>query len=75
MADEELYRALGRIEGKIDCLIELPERIDKIDTRLREVEKRAVINGAVAGGIVGIGITLLEAKLKSIFGIDIGDGA
>lgn len=74
MADEELHRALGRIEGKIDILTELPGRIEKIDDRLRKVEIRAALNGAVAGGIVGVGIALLQAKIKAVLGVDMGDG-
>lgn len=69
MADEELHRALGRIEGKIDALSELPKRIDGIDERLRNVEKQATINGAVAGGIVSIGLALAIEKLKTLMGM------
>jgi hypothetical protein len=74
MANElnEINRALGRIEGKIDALEDLPKRIDKIDERLRNVEVKAAKNGAIAGvvtgGIVAVGIELVKAKIGSLFG-------
>lgn len=74
MANElnEINRALGRIEGKIDALEDLPKRIDKIDERLRNVEVKAAKNGAIAGvvtgGIVAVGIELIKAKIGSMFG-------
>lgn len=74
MANElnEINRSLGRIEGKLDDLKTLPERIDKIDERLRNVEIKAAKNGAIAGvvtgGIVAVGIELVKAKIGSLFG-------
>lgn len=68
----EINRALGRIEGKIDALEDLPKRIDKIDERLRNVEVKAAKNGAIAGlvtgGIVAVGIEIVKAKIGSLFG-------
>lgn len=68
----EINRALGRIEGKIDSLKDLPDRIDKIDERLRNVEVKAAKNGAIAGlvtgGIVAVGIEIVKAKIGSLFG-------
>jgi len=64
---EEIMRALGRIEGQIDGLkttvTSIDAKQDKIDNRLRKVEVRGAINGAVTGSIMGVGVSLLVSGL------------
>lgn len=72
MSDEQ-SRSLGRIEGKLDMLIaqqgDTNMRLDKMDGRLRNVEMKAATNGAVAGGLVSIGIALVIEKGKRVIGL------
>ncbi len=80
MADRDEHTLLlGEIKGKLDLVISGQERQDEkmgsIDDRLRRVETKAALNGAAAGGVVGLGIALAQAKLKALLGIDMGDGA
>lgn len=46
---------------KID---KLGERIDGIDGRLRVVEQRSAVVGAVSGGAMGVGVALIVEGLK-----------
>lgn len=84
MPTDELNRAIGRIEGKMDLVIEkqkqsdeqqnarfdaIDNRLDGFDTRIRTVEQRAVVSGAVAGGIMSVGIALAIEKLKTVIGV------
>lgn len=39
-------------------------RVDKIDERLRTVEQRSAVVGAVSGGAMGIGISLIAEGLR-----------
>jgi hypothetical protein len=70
---------LGKIDGKLDGITahlnrqdqriqELDERVDhrlnSIDARLREVEKKAAVAGAVSGGAVAVGTALVVEGIK-----------
>ena len=76
MPNEEHILLLGEIKGKLDLVISnqdtsherFEERFDGLDTRLRKVETKAAINGAVTGGLVAIGFELAKAKLSLLFG-------
>lgn len=73
-ADES--RLLGEIKGKLDLVIEgqadqresVEKKLDALDTRLRKVENKAALNGAVAGGIISVGMALAIEKLKTVIG-------
>ena len=61
MNEMELGQAIGRIEGKVDLVIEKQKehtlRLNGIDGRLRKVETKATLYGAFAGcaaSILGI---------------------
>lgn len=66
-------RALGRIEGQLDGIKTIQSEqgttIRSIDKRVRKVEIKASINGATAGGLMGIGVSLLVAKVKAMTGV------
>ena len=72
--DKEELLLLGRMDGKLDGInahlkqqdkrideldVKLNGRIDSIDERLREVEKKAAVAGALSGGAVAIGTALI----------------
>lgn len=54
---------LGKIDGKVDGLVEADklqlDMLQKMDARLRTVEQKAAVNGAVSGGIVSVGMALI----------------
>ena len=71
---------LGEIKGIVNGLRDgqaahqaalgaLSARIDAIDGRLRVVEQKAALTGAVSGGIMGIGVALIAEGLKHWVGI------
>lgn len=55
---------LGRIEGELKGIRGQVDKIDKIDERLRKVETKAALNGAVSGGVVGIGVSIIVASIR-----------
>ena len=62
---EEFARALGRLEGKIDQVLKKQDKQDKrfdgLDKRLRSVEQRSAIWGAVGGAI-----SLVSLKISAV---------
>jgi len=67
MTDERIHRELGSIGAKLDGIHDkldgITRRLDDHEHRLRDVEKTAVRNGLVAGGVISVGIAFLKAKL------------
>jgi hypothetical protein len=72
MTDEHML-LLGEIKGKLDLVIERQDegntRLDKLDNRLRKVETKSAINGAISGGLVSVGVALMIEKGKSLIGL------
>ncbi|TYP84721.1 MULTISPECIES: hypothetical protein [Nitrosomonas] len=72
MTDEHTL-LLGEIKGKLDLMIERQDesnaRLDKLDNRLRKVETKSAINGAISGGLVSVGVALMIEKGKSLIGL------
>ncbi len=68
---DELLRAIGQLEGKVDSVISNQHRHDtslnSISDRLNKVETKAAVNGAFSGGIVSIGIGFIIAGVKGAF--------
>lgn len=62
MNDQHLL-LLGEIKGKVEGLASADETqaelLRSIDSRLRTVEQKAAVNGAVSGGIVSVGMALI----------------
>lgn len=56
----EIKGRLDEIKGDQDLLL---DKVDKIDTRLRKVEVRSAIHGAVSGGVVAVGLALIKNTL------------
>lgn len=77
--DKEEMMLLGKMDGKLDGITAHLNRQDKriddldermngrlndIDSRLREVEKKAAVAGALSGGAVAVGTALIVEGLK-----------
>lgn len=77
--EKEELMLLGKMDGKLDGITdhlkhqdkridELDKRMDArlnaIDGRLREVEKKAAVAGAVSGGAVAVGTALIVEGVK-----------
>lgn len=62
MEKQELL-LLGKIDGKIDGiskhLTDQDKRLDGIEERLRTVEQKAAVTGAISGGAISVGIALI----------------
>ncbi len=80
--DKEELMLLGKIDGKLDGIREHlgrqdsrmdtiekrnEERHTALDARLRKVEQKAAINGALSGGAMSIGIALIVEGVKTWF--------
>ncbi|MGH1509500.1 hypothetical protein [Ralstonia solanacearum] len=71
MNQDSQSQALGRIEGKLDMMLENQKRQDnklqEMDTRLRNVEVKAATTGALAGALASVctsvGVAIAKAKL------------
>jgi len=71
MNDKEQAQALGRIEGKLDVMLDNQKRqdgkLEEMDGRLRAVEVKAATTGAVAGALASVftsvGVAVAKVKL------------
>ncbi len=70
---DEVLRAIGKLEGKVDMLLDqqkvVTAKLDSQDARLRGVEAKGAVYGTIGGGMASVGISLLIATLKSKAGI------
>lgn len=71
MVDDVSYQ-LGEIKGLLQGISQnvsdLSEKVDGMDGRLRNVEKRAAINGALSGGVISAAIAGVVAGFKASSG-------
>lgn len=82
--NDEHILLLGEIKGQLSQVIQnqkandekqdkrfdaIDERFDGFDSRLRSVEQKAALSGAMAGGLVSIAIALAIEKLKTVIGM------
>ena len=69
---EEIHRSLGRVEGKLDEGLQdirsIESKVDRLDGRLRDVEKKTAISSSVISGVIATGISLIAAKLRAVTG-------
>ena len=73
--EKEHLMALGRIEGKLDMMLENQKkqdvRLDAIDARVRDVEVAAAVGGAkygaLTGGMATVGVLIAKEILERIF--------
>ncbi|SFF13623.1 hypothetical protein [Nitrosomonas sp. Nm166] len=71
--NEEHILLLGEIKGKLDQVIqgqaEQNTQLSGIDKRLRKVETKSALTGALAGGMVSVGVALMIEKGKRTIGL------
>lgn len=64
-SDKELYRSIGKLEAGISALTEannlLISKIEKMDGRVRKIEMKAAVFGAVGGGVFAVVITYAKS--------------
>ena len=69
LVDTELYRVLGRLESKVDSLLEENRRLETLmgdsSKRIDRLEKdRAIMNGAASVlGVIGSAVIWITSKL------------
>ena len=67
MSTDILLRELGAITAQLENLQEgqgrIDNRLEKMDDRLRTVEKGAALSGAVSGGVIAIAVGLIKGAL------------
>lgn len=66
--DQQLL-LLGQIHGIVQALRDgqqqTNDRLDAMDDRLRTVEQRAAVTGAVSGGMISVGIAMAVEGLRA----------
>tara|TARA_R100001509_G_C4816883_1_gene198379 strand:- start:402 stop:623 length:222 start_codon:yes stop_codon:yes gene_type:complete len=71
VVDDVSYQ-LGEIKGLLHGISQnvstLSDKVDGMDERLRGVEKKAYINGAVSGGIISASFAVIGAAVKAKIG-------
>ncbi len=81
MADTEILRAIGRLEGRLEKIESTCDRnhedmgelrnemragLGKMDDRLRELEVSNAKHGMVAGGVMALAVTFVTMAVKSV---------
>lgn len=69
--DQEVVLMLGRVQGTLEQVVATQEVHSKmlqgVDDRLRTVEQKTAVAGAVGGGLaalaVGVGVDFVKARL------------
>ncbi len=66
-ADNNLQRAIGRMEGKLDAVHEeicqLRQTHQSLDRRLRHAEIQAAKYGGTTGAVVAVCVEMLKTKI------------
>lgn len=66
--DVDVARALGRIESQLENIKtgqqQQNDRLEKMDYRLRTVERSSAVHGAVGGVMAATGVTLIVEFLR-----------
>ncbi|MBF0357912.1 MAG: hypothetical protein HQL70_04840 [Magnetococcales bacterium] len=67
----DLLLSTGKMEGILEAIQrrqqEQSKWMNKLDERLRNVEKKAALNGLVAGGMVGVVVGILGHVFRNLF--------
>lgn len=66
---EEIARELGSISATLDHIKQAQDAQGKtlvgMDERLRKVEARSAVNGAVTGGVMGVAVAFIKDAFKT----------
>jgi hypothetical protein len=69
--NENTLNILGKVEGKLDMVIgngeRLEAKLDALDVRLRDVEKKATVSSLVVSSVVSVGVALAAAALTRLW--------
>lgn len=76
MSDANVQRELGTIIAKIDALDEgqrefradVKHSLEGLDDRMRQVETRGAVSGAVSGGVVSVAMAMAVTFIKDKMG-------
>lgn len=52
------------LKGQKDLLERIDRNVGSIDDRLRDVETKSALHGSIAGGVMGVAVAYVTAKLK-----------
>ncbi|MBF0455208.1 MAG: hypothetical protein HQL72_10390 [Magnetococcales bacterium] len=70
----DLLLAMGKMQGVLETIQrrqqEQTQWMGKLDERLRTVERKAALNGMLAGGMIGVVMGILGHFFKSLLGLD-----
>ncbi len=70
--NDEHALLLGEIKGKLEIINNnvnaLADGTQRLDERLGKLETRAAAHGALAGGVISVGLALIIEKIKSMTG-------
>ena len=80
---DPILRAVGHLEGQVAALQQavadgfarvdtrferVNNKLEVMDERLRKVERSAAVQGAISGGVMGVGVLLLKAGIGALTG-------
>lgn len=80
---DPILRAVGHLEGQVAALQQavadgftrvdarferVENKLEVMDERLRKVERSAAVQGAISGGVMGVGVMLLKAGIGALTG-------
>ena len=72
MADTEIHRSFGRVEGKIDLILAQnsahERRLDALDTRISKVEGRLMYGAGAIAVLSSLFAVLVKPLLTKLFG-------
>lgn len=64
----EVMRALGRIEGKIGMMEKRMGKLDQIEERISDIDRRSAKNATVAGTAASVGVAIIVSSFKKLSG-------
>lgn len=62
--NKEVMFMLGEIRGQLEGMNKRLDKVDSIESRLRHVERKSAVHGAVAGGFMSVGVTVLVQSIR-----------
>ncbi len=67
---DDMFRAIGKLEGKVDSILENQkkdhEARENMDERLRKTELNGARNGGISGGVMATALYLLKETFKGV---------
>jgi len=63
----DISMMLGEIRGELKGINKRLDKVDSMDKRLRSVERKSAVNGAISGGAVSVGLFIISESVKAAF--------